>query len=361
MEDPESIRNRIESFDGQPSRVLARALSRLAWRDPSQRPEALIRWQHREILGLLLSRLEPTGFWLSGESFSEALSAIAEATLISSLDLLSPPGPVAVIGLGHLGGHEMALGSDLDLMLVAGDQVDPVDLDRFAQSYMLCLSRLGLYPIDLRLRPEGRNGAIARTVSSYRAYYQRWGTTWERQALLKARVVAGDRHLRAQVSPMIEDAIFSRPFGPAEIREIRLMKARVEKERLGPREDPRFHLKFGAGALADVEWTVQLLQLKHRIGGTQTVPTLEAMARRGIVHPEDAETLTASYRLCTQLRNQCFLVSGHALSSLPSQVDLLGTLARSLDTSPSELRESFLRVTRRARRVTEKLFYGLGS
>src|SRR4051794_1171392 len=119
------------------------------------------------------------------------------------------------------------------------------------------------FRIDANLRPEGKKGPLARSLDGYRSYYDNWALTWEFQSLLKARPVAGDPEVAEQFCAMVEPYVFRDPFPAESIREVRRMKARVERERIPPGEDPLFHLKLGRGSLSDVEWTVQLLQLIH--------------------------------------------------------------------------------------------------
>ncbi len=135
------------------------------------------------------------------------------------------------------------------------------------------------------------------------------------------------------------------------------MKARVERERIPPGEDPDFHLKLGRGSLSDIEWTVQLLQLQHKVPGASTLPALAALDAAGAVDARDAEVLAAAWRFCESTRNRWYLVKGSPGDSLPSQADQLGRLARSLDTTAAGLRNDYRRVTRRARSLVEGLFY----
>ena len=124
--------------------------------------------------------------------------------------------------------------------------------------------------LDLGLRPEGGQGRLARDLHGYRSYFERWAETWERQALLRARVVAGDRALGARFTALVDDFVWDRPVTEDDVAAIRRMKARIERERIPAREDPQFHLKLGRGSLSDIEWTVQLLQLVHAVPGTST-------------------------------------------------------------------------------------------
>jgi glutamate-ammonia-ligase adenylyltransferase len=136
------------------------------------------------------------------------------------------------------------------------------------------------------------------------------------------------------------------------------MKARVERERMPPGDDPNFHLKLGRGSLSDVEWTVQLLQLMNTVPGPSTLPALEGLVARDAIDSEDATVLAEAWRFCETTRDRWFLVKGGPGDSLPVQTDQLGRLARSLGTTASELRDDYRRATRRARVVVERLFYG---
>jgi glutamate-ammonia-ligase adenylyltransferase len=143
-----------------------------------------------------------------------------------------------------------------------------------------------------------------------------------------------------------------------EERQIRRMKARIERERIPAREDPEFHLKLGRGTLSDVEWTVQLLQLRHGVAEPGTIAALRALTHHGAVSDSDARVLIESYRFCERTRNRLYLVRGSPGDALPSRADHLAILARSLGTNAPELRSDYRRVTRRAREVVERLFYG---
>ena len=136
------------------------------------------------------------------------------------------------------------------------------------------------------------------------------------------------------------------------------MKARIERERIPAGEDPQFHLKLGRGSLSDIEFTAQLLQLQHGVRATGTMAALDVLQTAGALDVDDHATLSAAYRFCERTRNRWYLVKGSPGDALPTQGDQLGRLARSLGTTGGELREHYRRVTRRARQVVERLFYG---
>jgi len=146
------------------------------------------------------------------------------------------------------------------------------------------------------------------------------------------------------------------------------MKARVESERLPAGADPRLHLKLGPGGLADVEWTVQLLQL--RLGGRNrqvrlpgTLPALDALVQAGGLEAGEAAWLGDAYRLCLRLRNVGYLVAGRRVDSLPTDPGALERLAEAMgEPAPGRQRllEAYRRATRRARRVVMARFWGDG-
>ncbi len=265
--------------------LVADALDTLEWRgDQEQRREGLRRFKRRELLRIATrdllgyARLEAT---------ERELTGLAEACLEAALVALRPPLPFAVIGMGRLGGGELSYASDIDVLFVYdGDSAD--DFNHAEHVAAQLVQEIGAttaegqtFRIDARLRPEGNQGPLARSIGGFRQYYEQWGLTWERQALTKARFVAGDADagcaLRRARRP---SSRYGRPMTDDDVREIRRMKARIERERIPPGEDPQFHLKLGRGSLSDVEFTVQLLQLVH--GGEHPdvrVPgTIDALA-----------------------------------------------------------------------------------
>ena len=332
-----------------------------AWRRSQlvrMRQDQLVRIAARDLLDL--DDVGATG---------RALTGLNEALVEAALGALDPPMPFTVVGLGRFGGAEMAYASDLDVVLVFEDAA-AAEGEAVAEALVQLVH--GPAPagrvatLDLGLRPEGGQGRLARDLHGYESYFARWAQTWERQALLRARVVAGDRTLGEHFSALVSRFVWEPPITDDEVAAIRRMKARVERERISAREDPQFHLKLGRGSLSDVEWTVQLLQLLHRVPGAGTLSTLHELAVRGALAPSDAQALQDSYVFCERTRNRWHLVGalpGGAApgDSLPGDAPALSRLARSLGTTPSRLRDDYRRVTRRARRVVERTFYGITS
>jgi glutamate-ammonia-ligase adenylyltransferase len=289
------------------------------------------------------------------------LTDLATSALTLAVDLARPEVPFAVLALGRLGGRELAYASDLDLVFVHGGDglADQAEAERAATEVHRFLTgdtpASLVYEVDLDLRPEGRNGPIVRSVEGFRTYFERWAQTWERQAMVRARPAAGSLALGQRLLDKLEPYVWA-PLTEDERRAIRRMKARIEAERIPPGEDPAFHLKLGPGGLADVEFCAQLLQLEHGIRTTATIATLDALRAAAVLDDDEADTLVAAHRFCDRTRNRWFLVRGTRADSLPTGDDL-GRLAHSLGTTGPALRDTYRRLTRRARKVVEARFY----
>jgi glutamate-ammonia-ligase adenylyltransferase len=266
--------------------------------------------------------------------------------------------------MGRFGGGELSYASDLD-MLVVFDGDGPDDAAAAEASAEALMRFLNgdtpanlIWTADFNLRPEGRQGPLSRSVAAYAAYYSRWAQVWERQALLRGRFVAGDANVGQRFAEVVAPFLWGQGLSEPDAREIERMKARIERERIPPGEDPQFHLKLGRGSLSDVEWTVQLLQLKHGISAEGTIAALEVLEAAGAIASADATQLADAYRFCEAARNRLFLVRGAPGDALPATGPVLTRLARSFGTTPTELREEYRRLTRHSRQVVERLFYG---
>jgi len=343
--------------------LVSRASAAMAVRDPEGRAAALQRFRQAETFRIAVADL--LGLLSADATVGTALSALAEATLEAALDAAQPAVPMAVVAMGSLGGRELGFASDLDIVLFHDERGAgaAAEADAAAGRFLKLLKgrtpALRVWDVDLDLRPEGKQGRLAVSLSGFEGYLERWAVTWERQALVRGRPCAGDRAVQAWWNDIVERRVWRPPFTEEDAREVRRMKARVERERIPPGEDPAFHLKLGRGSLSDVEWTVQLLQLQHRVPGPSTIPALAALTATGAIDPEDAAVLADAWRFCDTARNRWFLVKGSAGESLPTQPGPLGHLASSLDTTATALRNDYRRVTRRARAVVENIFYGL--
>ena len=334
-----------------PAELAARATAAVRWRVPEQRGTALRRFRDRELLPVAVRDvLGHAGV----DGTASDLTALAEATVGAALGSVEPDLPFAIVALGRFGGTELSYASDLDVLFVHDG--DAAEGERAATALLRLLR--GVHDIDTGLRPEGRQGAIARSLDAHEAYLDRWAEVWERQALVRARPVAGDPGVGARFLALLRGPVWERPFGADEVRAVRRMKARVERERLPSGEDPAFHLKLGRGSLSDVEFCVQLLQLQHSVEGTGTMTALARLDAAGHIDPEDTAALAGAYRFCERVRNRLYLLHGGPVDALPPAGPALGRLARSLSTTPGDLREEYRRVTRRSRAVVERVFYG---
>jgi glutamate-ammonia-ligase adenylyltransferase len=221
--------------------------------------------------------------------------------------------------------------------------------------------------IDANLRPEGRNGPLVRTLAAYHAYYAQWAQPWEIQALLRAAWVAGDADLGQRFLLMADKTRYPADGVSAEaVQEIRRIKARIDAERLPRGADPKTHTKLGRGGLADIEWTVQLLQLQHAhhmpaLQNTSTLETLDAIAAIKLLAEDDVELLRQAWLTATRARNALVLVRGKPTDQLPGpgrQLNAVAVAAGWGDGNGGEFLDNYLRVTRRAKAVVRKVFGG---
>ena len=292
-----------------------------------------------------------------------SLTNLAEAVLETALGEIGPPVPFAVIAMGRFGGAELSYASDLDVLLVFDGEGPAAEAGERAAAELLRYVNgdtpaTRLWTLDAGLRPEGRHGPLARSVGAYETYYRRWSQLWERQALLRGRFVAGDPDVGRRFAEVVAPYLWGTPLGPDDVREIRRMKARIERERIPAGEDPQFHLKLGRGSLSDVEWVAQLLQFQHGVRAEGTLDALRALGEQGAIRDDDLAPLIDAYRFCEATRNRLRLVRGSPGDALPTTGPLLTRLARSLATTPTDLRDEYRRRTRRARAVVERVFYG---
>jgi [glutamine synthetase] adenylyltransferase / [glutamine synthetase]-adenylyl-L-tyrosine phosphorylase len=340
--------------------------------DPDAAALALRTARRREVLRLALAAI--LGL-ITIDELGQALSDITTAILTGALAIAHRFGDgieFAIIAMGRYGGNELGFGSDADVIFVykaAGASDDEAQAK--AEHIVRMLNQLTediVLPLDLDngLRPEGKNGAIVRSLESYRAYYARWSLTWEAQALLRARGAVGDADLIGEFEKLANDVRYPSSISEQDIREVKRIKARVEAERLPQAADPARHLKLGRGSLSDVEWFVQLLQLQHaaKIDGLRTTSTLQALAvaaDEGFVSKPDAAKLRDAWIFASRARSAMTLWTAKTADVLPTDHQQLEGVARLMEYPPgsaSRLEDDYLRTTRLARQVFEKRFYG---
>ncbi|MFZ8979344.1 MAG: DUF294 nucleotidyltransferase-like domain-containing protein, partial [Candidatus Nanopelagicales bacterium] len=308
------------------------------------------------------------------DDIAEELADLADAALEAGLAIAradlpadAPGCRLAVIAMGKCGGRELNYVSDVDVIFVA-EAVEGVDEDnalRTAQRLAAGVLRAcgeatvegSLWQVDAALRPEGKQGALVRTLASHVGYYERWAKTWEFQALLKARPAAGDRSLGEAYVDAVSPFVWSAAAGPDFVSDVQRMRQRVE-DHIPAREADR-QLKLGRGGLRDVEFSVQLLQLVHgrsdvMLRSPSTLVALEALSTWGYVGREDGATLSAAYRFLRSLEHRIQLHELRRSHIVPDDDADLRRIGRSLGfrTDPvAELTAEWRRHAREVRRI----------
>jgi glutamate-ammonia-ligase adenylyltransferase len=337
--------------------ALAQALAACDRDDEAGQLNALRRVKNEELLRIGLFDVAGE---ISAAQVSAQLSDLAEAILEAALQLVSPPtfrkwgtpsASLAVIGLGKLGGRELSYSSDLDVVFVyshegtatGGRGASNFDvMSRLAQRLIHALSAFldegRLYDIDTRLRPSGQEGALVSSLAGFRVYHARAAQLWERQALIKARTVAGDRGLGAEIEALAATHVYGDDAGAMPQKEVAAeigrLRARMEKE-LAQETAHRFNIKVGRGGMIDVEFLVQFLQLceGHRLPSLRVRPTgdaIVALAAACVLPAEEASLLADSYAFLRRLENRLRLVHDRSIHEITDRPDELDKLARRL-------------------------------
>ncbi len=312
---------------------------------------------------------------LSIEEAGVAISDLASATIEAGIEIAaratdSEP-TLSVVALGRWGGAEMTYSSDADAFFVVPDGSAEHLKTGLAQATGLrkLLGGAGSDPgleIDCDLRPEGRGGALVRSISSYRNYFEKWAQTWEAQAMLRASYGAGDADVVDAVLDIINPVRY--PEGgltPAQITEIRKLKVRVEKERQPRGSDPNRNTKLGPGGLADIEWAVQLVQLNHawHVPGLKTTSTLgaiQAAVDAELIAQRDAKALRDAWISGSMIRAMIMLVRGKATDIIPTDARdaaAIGYLLGYGRSGASVLFEDYRRLARHASQAIERVFW----
>jgi glutamate-ammonia-ligase adenylyltransferase len=300
-----------------------------------------------------------------------ALSEVTEIYLGSMLIIAGRKSDidldVSIVAMGRLGGQELGFGSDADVMLVYKD--DDPKAQSMAETLTgdfiaLVKDSILEFELDLDLRPEGKNGPRIKSLSAYEGYYEKWAETWEFQALLRARPMFGSQGLRDAFTDLIDKYRYPEELSNKQLVSIRLVKARVENERLPKGIDAYRHLKLGPGAISDVEWLVQLMQLRYagtnpELRSLTTLDTLASLVKLGHVDATDSQVLEDAWIMASRVRSAQVLALDKSSDELPIDRHKLEAIARVLEFEPgsaTDLEERYLSVTRRSRAVFQKLF-----
>lgn len=375
----------LDAAAGQVSTSLVAAAGRQ--KDPekaisvarSLRRAELARIASADLLGMMDTKTVCVHLSLVWDAVLDAALQAEVRYRLEQDELAEAPARIAVIGMGRLGGAELGYGSDADVMFVCEPAEGVSDTEAVKWSINVCesmrqrLSKPSGDPpleVDLGLRPEGRSGAAVRTIDSYERYYRQWGEVWEIQALLRAQFIAGDPEVGEKFLQMINPIRYpEKGVRASSVREVRRMKARVDTERLPRGADRNTHTKLGRGALTDIEWTVQLLCMMHghrypQLHDTSTLTVLdelEGIDDPEVIRAEDVRVLRTAWLTATAARNALVLVRGRRTDQLPQPGPHLAQVAGAAGWDPhdyQEFLEHYLKVTRRARRVVDEVFWG---
>jgi [glutamine synthetase] adenylyltransferase / [glutamine synthetase]-adenylyl-L-tyrosine phosphorylase len=314
--------------------------------------DALKRFQRRELLRIGVRQILKEADVLTT---SRELSALADSIIEAVLQLAyehihevsqgDAGRDLAIIGLGKLGGEELNFSSDIDLMFVYNkdDSVNGVRShlttahEYYSRVSEYVVRRLSehtgeghFYRVDMRLRPDGFSGPLAMSRSTYIAYYETRGELWERQMLIKARVVAGNRNIGKGWREDIRPFIYPKTLLASPLMEIAKIKSRIESN-VGVEED----IKLGSGGIRDIEFTVQALQLLNGGNNLQlqqrnTVTALERLAEARFLETREGSDLTVAYKFLRTVEDRLQLLHGLQTHSLPESSEERRILARQL-------------------------------
>ncbi|TMP98197.1 MAG: bifunctional [glutamate--ammonia ligase]-adenylyl-L-tyrosine phosphorylase/[glutamate--ammonia-ligase] adenylyltransferase, partial [Verrucomicrobia bacterium] len=255
------------------------------------------------------------------------------------------PTEFCVLGMGKLGGQELNYSSDVDLMFVYTEEghafkerptrsqqsakglANHQFFKRLIEAFVAEVTRLTpegtLYRIDLRLRPEGDAGPLARSLSSYENYYAQWGQTWERMMLIKARRVAGDDALASEFTEMVQPFRYPRSLAERIVREVAEMKQRTENEVLKAGEIDR-NVKLGRGGIREIEFIAQTFQLLNAgripfLQNPQTLPTLEKLVQYKFLPGAEAKKLADAYRFLRDVEHRLQMENNLQTHTIPTE------------------------------------------
>ncbi len=317
------------------------------------RLDALRRFRHEHFLRIGINDLDNLlPFHVASSQLSDLADVcldaawhVAEEETCRRYGIAAPPGRFAIIGLGKLGGRELTYNSDLDLIFVyvpTAAVAGPVSVHEFftklAQTLITTLqvrTREGrMYSIDTRLRPSGNQGPLVSSLESFARYHAESAQLWERQAMIKARGVAGEPALAHEVEAIVERFVYARALRDDQVAEIHRLRMRLERELAGD-ERAEFNIKTGRGGLLDIEFMVQMKQLRH---GTDTPAVrrratrhaLRALAEAGVVPVAEAATLEKSYAFLRSLTNRLRIERDQSVESIEREGQRLPALARRL-------------------------------
>ena len=340
-------------------------------KDYESKLDALRNFKHAETLKICLRDLNGE---VDPAYVGSYLSMTAEAVLEAGLDLaleelprslrkkLSPP-KMIVLGLGKLGGGEMSYNSDLDIMFIyqGGDHELYSKLGQKLISVLSVPTGAGYaYKIDMGLRPSGRSGALVTAFDSFKKYHEQSALVWERQALIRAKVSAGDKELGKKVMKQVERFVYTEPLDPDFYKEIYRLRGRMEHE-LAKENQNKVNIKTGRGGIVDIEFLVQMLQLRHgndhpELRVSSTVQALDALMDAKIIQKKEYQILSEGLLFLRKMENFLRLLHDRSINELhDSDFEKLSVELDS-GTSGQKLKEKYEAKTAKVREIFEKYF-----
>ncbi|MGC1376046.1 MAG: hypothetical protein WA821_07490, partial [Anaerolineales bacterium] len=329
------------------------ALQAMQGLQPAAQLDSLRRYQRGELLRIGASDLLNL---YDLPAVTAQLSNLADGMACACLEYAvheskTPAAGFVVIALGKLGGEEVNYSSDIDLLFLAADKAgDYLGLGQRLIDALSSMTPEGfLYRVDMRLRPWGRDGALVTSLDDYMAYLNRNAMLWEKQALLKARPIAGDMALGEQALERINAVLFGADAETVRAS-VHAMKQRTE-EILRAKGRDWGEVKLGEGSIRDVEFVVQFLQMVHggenpKLHRRNTLRVLRRLMRAGLLTPHESRVLTDGYIFLRTIEHYLQLMHYRQTHSLPSDPGAINLLARRLgfrgQTAPEQAREHFL-------------------
>ena len=301
------------------------------------------------------------------EEVTAGLSSLAAASLQRAIEVCSSllqqeygeplqesdrgscPAEFTILGMGKFGGNELNFSSDIDLIYcysstrgetTGGSRGEKISLHRYfvklAEQVTRALHQVTedgfVFRVDTRLRPDGNNGDLAISVSAAESYYESWGQSWERAAMIKARPVAGSLHLGNELLRRLEPFIYRRYLDFSMVEDIKLMKQKINASLSREQEGER-NLKLGRGGIREIEFFIQALQLinagkQPQLRQRNSLQMLQLLKQEELIEAEECDLLSAAYRFLRTVEHRIQIVHEQQTHSLPTRPEDLLSLAR---------------------------------
>jgi len=332
--------------------------------------EAARRWKRAELVRI---GIEDVMGLADIEQTHAEMTSLGEACLRFAVeqaeqDLKLQKLPFIVVGMGKFGGMELGYGADLDVLFVGGTGAsDQAQAGRLAARVIEFMSRQtsagSLFPVDARLRPDGEKGTLASSLEAHRDYYAKRGQLWERQALIKARFVAGDAQLGRDFMYMAQNIVYGRALTADELEQIKQMRRRIETER-GDQQHLDLEFKTGPGGLVDVEFLTQALQLRHghahpQLRTAHTLAVLNRFTALGIIEEHQNALLRRNYVFLRRIESALRRVENTSVSKIPTDEKEQLRLAKRLGFGTvDDFLKTYHHATRQTREAYEQILPG---